>query len=434
MLGARPKSLPIAPHAPPSKLRLPLAGEVREKDKTRPIYAVWEITLACDLACRHCGSRAGRGRPDELDTKEALDLVHQMHELGVLEVTVIGGEAYLRDDWTAIVAEIRKLGMQCSMTTGGRGLTPERARQAKDAGLQSVSVSVDGLRESHDTLRGVAGSFDAAMAAMDNLAAVGMPYSSNTQINRQNLAEIPEVFELLIRKNIRAWQMQLTTAMGRAGDEPEMLLEPYQVLEVIPMLARLKKRGDAAGVRFWPGNNIGYYGPFESTIRAQFPGKHRGTCGAGKLVLGIEANGDIKGCPSLPTDVYVGGNVRSTPLRDVWERAAPLRFTRDMTVDDLYGFCRDCYYAESCMSGCNWTTHVLLGKTGDNPYCHHRALELLERGERERLEKVSDAPGLPFDHGVFKVVREPWPSEEERLRYAKMGEIERESSAPMTGT
>ena len=76
-LGPRPRSLPIAPTALPSaKVRLPLADQVRPQDAVRPIYAVWEITLACDLACRHCGSRAGRERPDELSTAECLDLVN----------------------------------------------------------------------------------------------------------------------------------------------------------------------------------------------------------------------------------------------------------------------------------------------------------------------------------------------------------------------
>ena len=105
--------------------------------------------------------------------------------------------------------------------------------------------------------------------------------------------------------------------MGRAGDEPEMLLEPYQMLDVIPMLAELKGRAKARGVRLYPGNNVGYYGPFEHVLRAEYPGKHRGACSAGKLTLGIEANGDIKGCPSLPSDVYVGGNVRREKRVDV---------------------------------------------------------------------------------------------------------------------
>ena len=91
------RSLPLAPRAEPGLRHLPLASEARDVDrKFRPIYAVWEVTLKCDLACRHCGSRAGRARPDELSNEECLDLVRQMAALGVLEVTVIGGEAYLR--------------------------------------------------------------------------------------------------------------------------------------------------------------------------------------------------------------------------------------------------------------------------------------------------------------------------------------------------
>src|SRR5688572_18472029 len=139
-LGARPRSLPIAPTAEPSRKRLPLADEVRPIDQRwYPVYAVWEVTLRCDLACRHCGSRAGRSRPDELTTEEALDLVAQMAELGVKEVTVIGGEAYLREDWTEIVRAVRAHGMTCTMTTGGRRPPPRPAGRAEGAGAPERS-------------------------------------------------------------------------------------------------------------------------------------------------------------------------------------------------------------------------------------------------------------------------------------------------------
>src|SRR4051812_43122990 len=138
-----PRSLPILPRAPradPALRHLPLAGEARDVDRAwRPIYAVWELTLKCDLACGHCGSRAGRTRPDELDTATCLDLVAQMAALGVLEVTVIGGEAYLHQDWLLIIEAIRRAGMQCSMTTGGRGMNPRRARAPPGGGPPSGS-------------------------------------------------------------------------------------------------------------------------------------------------------------------------------------------------------------------------------------------------------------------------------------------------------
>ena len=411
-LAPRPRSLPLAPHALPSRRNLPLAPGVRAVDGVRPVYAVWEVTLRCDLLCRHCGSRAGRARPDELDTAEALDLVRQMAELGVKEVTLIGGEAYLRDDWLDIIRAVRAHGMACSVTTGARAMTRERARGAREAGLQSISVSVDGLRGTHDALRALDGSFDAAMAGIETIRAEGLQVSVNTQINRPNLHEIPELFELLIAAGIHDWQVQITVAMGRAADEPEILLEPYQMLDVLPMLARLKLRANAAKVRIYPGNNVGYYGPHEHLLRGSFPGGHRGSCGAGRGVLGIEANGDIKGCPSLPSADYVGGNVREQSLKDIWERSAPLQFTRTRTVDDLQGHCRTCYYNEECMGGCSWTTHVLFGKPGNNPFCHHRALELLREGRRERIVRTEAAPGLPFDHGRFSIVEEPWPEDE----------------------
>jgi radical SAM protein with 4Fe4S-binding SPASM domain len=403
----------VAPHAEPARRRLPLAPEARPVDQRwRPIYAVWEITLRCDLACRHCGSRAGRTRPDELDTAEALDLVRQMAELGVKEVTIIGGEAYLRPDWLDIVRAVRAAGMQCTMATGGRGVTAELARRAKEAGLQSVSVSIDGLRDTHDTLRGVAGSWDAAFAALGHLRAAGIPVSANTQIGALSWRELPELFEKLVVAGIHSWQLQLTVAMGRAADEPHLLLQPWQLLEVMPMLARLKRRADEARVRIWPGNNLGYFGPYEAMFRGGLPRGHLHSCGAGRASLGIEANGDIKGCPSLPTADYVGGNVRETSLRDIWERAAPLRFTRDRTVDDLWGLCRSCYYADECRSGCTWTSHVLFGRPGNNPYCHHRALELLRDGRRETVVRVREAEGKPFDQGLFELVVDDFPADE----------------------
>ena len=424
-IGRRPRSLPIAPKAPPAKNHLPLAPEARDVDrKWRPIYTVWEITLACDLACRHCGSRAGRERPDELSTEEALDLVRQLAELGCKEVTLIGGEAYLRDDWTQIAKAVTGFGMRCGITSGGRNFTEERARAAKEAGIASVSISVDGHQETHDALRGVKGSYDAALQAMRNLRAAGIPVTANTQINRGSMREMESLFDTLTAEGIRSWQIQLTVAMGRAADEPHILLEPYQMIEVMPMVARLKKRCVEKKVALWPGNNIGYFGPYETLLKGTMPRGHMASCGAGRSTLGIEANGDIKGCPSLPTADWVGGNIRENSLQTIWERSEPLRYTRDRTVEDLFGYCRTCYYADTCRAGCSWTTHVLFGKPGNNPFCHHRALELLREGKRERIVRVKEAAGLPFDHGEFEIVLEDWPEGmlERARRIAETGE------------
>jgi MoaA/NifB/PqqE/SkfB family radical SAM enzyme len=99
---------------------------------TRPrrTYAVWELTLACNLACGHCGSRAGSPRDAELTTAQALDVVAQLDQAGIDEVTLIGGEAFLRRDWLTIAAAITGRGMTCTATTGGY-------RAARSAGPRS---------------------------------------------------------------------------------------------------------------------------------------------------------------------------------------------------------------------------------------------------------------------------------------------------------
>jgi radical SAM protein with 4Fe4S-binding SPASM domain len=401
------RKLPLAPRAPAARRHLPLAEAVRPVDqRARPILAVWEITLACDLACGHCGSRAGRARPDELSTDEAFTLVDQLAELGVIEVVLIGGESYLRDDWCAIIRRIAERGMQPLLTTGGRGMTAERAADAAHAGLVSASVSLDGLRDTHDRQRGVAGSFDAALEALRNLRDAGVGVSANTQINRLSLPELPALLETLIAHGAHSWQIQLTVAMGRAADHPEWLLQPYDLLELFPMLDRLAARCRDADVRLWPGNNVGYFGPYETVLRGTMTRGHHVGCGAGVWGLGIEADGTIKGCPSLATAGWTGGNVRDAKLVDIWERGAAMRYIRDRTVDDLWGFCRSCYYADECRGGCTWTAESLLGKPGNNPMCHHRALEMQRIGKRERLVQIASAPGLPFDQGRFELIVE----------------------------
>lgn len=387
--------------------RLPLAVESRAIDQAyRPIYAVWEVTLSCDLACRHCGSRAARARPDELSTAECLDVVDQLAELGTYEVILIGGEVYLREGWLDILRRIRDRGMTPLITTGGRGLTRELAAAAAEAGLVSASVSLDGAEATHDRLRGVPGSYRAARAAMRHLREAGVRVSVNTQINRLSMPELPDVLEALIEGGAHTWQIQLTVAMGRAADEPEVLLQPYDMLALFPLLGRIKDRCDEAGVLLWTGNNVGYFGPYETKLRGTTQRGHMVSCGAGRAGLGIESDGTIKGCPSLHTEKWAAGNIREHRLADIWERSVKMRYTRDRTVDDLWGYCRSCYYAEDCMAGCTWTSESLLGRPGNNPLCHHRALEHQRMGKRERLIQVESAPGAPFDQGRFEIVVE----------------------------
>jgi radical SAM protein with 4Fe4S-binding SPASM domain len=393
--------------------------DIRRDDPRKPIFVVWELTLKCDQPCGHCGSRAGKAREVELSTKEILEVAASLARLGTREVAIIGGEAYLRPDLHEIVRAIADLGMRPTMQTGGRAFTLELAKSLREAGLESLGVSIDGPGRVHDRLRGNLGSHAAAVRALKNAREARLVISANTQVNRLTVDLLRETAAELQALGIQTWQVQLTGPMGRAADRPEWILEPWRIVEVIDTLAAIQldavERGvvDDFGIpfRLIANNNIGYYGPHEQVIRSRPGGDemyYQG-CQAGIYLLGIESDGTVKGCPTLPTESYAGGNVRQMSLEDLWGRTQALRFARDRTTDELWGFCKTCYYADECRAGCSWTVHTTLGRRGNNPFCYHRVKQLQKRGIRERLVPVERAPNKPYDHGRFEIVEEPWP-------------------------
>jgi radical SAM protein with 4Fe4S-binding SPASM domain len=371
---------------------------------------VWELTLACDLSCRHCGSRAGDARNEELTREQALDVVEQLADVGVREVTLIGGEAYLNADCFVIARALVDKGIVVGITTGGFGLDAARVAQAEEAGVRAISLSIDGLGQTHDAQRGRRGAFDAALAAARRVSASGIYLSVNTQINRLSLPELPALARLMVELNVSDWRVQLTVPLGNAADRADLVLQPIDLLDLFPLLAWMQETLlEPNEVRLRPGNNVGYFGPYEEWVRFRGDeGAHFNRCRAGTYALGIEADGTLKGCPSLPTTPYAGGDLRVSRLNDLLARE-PITRLGARTVEDLSGFCRTCYYAEPCHGGCSYTAHSWLGYPGNNPLCIHRALAFEAEGKHERLVRVESAGGQPFDHGRFEIRVEPLP-------------------------
>lgn len=391
-------------------------------DRYHPAYVVWELTLRCDHACRHCGSRALKPRPDELSTTEALAVVTQLASMRTREVVLIGGEAYLHEGFLRIIAALQVAGITPVMTSGGMGITPERAQLMADAGLQRVSISIDGLAASHEYIRRRPDSFAQTTQAIQSIKAAGMVASANTHFNRINLHDLEGLYAHLLALGVNSWQVQITAALGRAADQPEMLFQPWDLLDFIPRLAALKRKGFHDGLLIMPGNNLGYFGPEEALLRSPHPpelahtkpAEHFQGCQAGKFVMGIESQGAVKGCPSLQSESYVGGNLRQQSLTEIWNHSEKLAFRREPIA--LWGFCASCPFGEVCQGGCNFTAHALFGKPGNNPYCHFRARSLQKQGLRERLVTETAAPGTPFDHRHFTLLTEAFDSPDPGLR------------------
>ena len=401
--------LPVVQSLPPSKGRsYDLSEYATPGQVPRPALAVWELTLACDHRCLHCGPRAGKARPDELTTEEALTLVDELAELGVGEVVLIGGEAYLRNDFVLVIRRIRERGMACTLTTGGLGLTRKRAEAMVEAGVQGINVSIDGMEATHDHVRNRQGSWKRAIAALRHARAAGARISVNTQLNQRSRHELLQLLPHLAEAGISAWQLQITCPHGNAVENADLVLQPYMFLELFEALDVVADQCRERGIVLWPGNNLGYFGPNEYKLRKHQKRQsgHFTGCHAGHRTISIESNGMIKNCPSLGGAENTGGSWREHSLAELWAKAPQLRYFRERTVDDLWGYCRECYYAEACMGGCTAASEPLLGRPGNNPFCHHRALEMDRQGLRERIELVRGAEDRPFAAGLFRVIRE----------------------------
>src|SRR5262249_48928028 len=157
-----------------------------------------------------------------LSTAECLEVVEALARLGTREVSLIGGEAYLRSDWIEIIRAIRANGMYCAVQTGGRSLNQQRLERAVEAGLNGLGVSLDGLEALHDRLRGVKGSFRKAIEALRCAKRAGLHVSVNTQVGASTMDDLPGLMDAIIDVGARHWQIQLTVPAGNAADHDEL--------------------------------------------------------------------------------------------------------------------------------------------------------------------------------------------------------------------
>jgi len=354
------------------------AAEVRrlkEGSPFRPFNCVWELTLACDLSCKHCGSRAGEARPRELSTVEALSLVDQLAELECELVTLSGGEPLLRDDWDLIGRACADRGMKVNMVTNGVTVDADVARRAVEAGFCNVAVSLDGPEAVHDAVRGK-GNFARSCQGLRALRDAGMSTAVMTTVHRSTIDHLAETRRVAIDAGAAMWRLQLGKPMG-CLDESDTI-DPRRLLDLIPWLAAMKREG---GIHVAVGDSLGYYGPHDRTLRGWgWRGRHERWqgCQAGRFAVGLESDGGIKGCLSIQgwhegaTDLARVGTVREAPLAGLWFDPQLFAWNRVFDPATLAGECARCSKARTCRGGATCVTTAVHGKPGDDPYCYLR--------------------------------------------------------------
>lgn len=350
-----------------------------QTQKYVPKTCVFEATLACNLQCRHCGSRAGRPRPDELTAEEASQVFRDLAALGCERVTISGGEPTMRGDWLELVSSASEAGLRVGIITNALKFDFEAACEAKKRGLGAVGLSVDGpSAKIHDMIRGKVGHFERLKRAMADCRRAEVPFAVVTFVHQNNIEALEEMYEMIRDQGAFAWQVQMGTEMGNMKDNRDLLVSPKQLLRLQSTLARLIKRGE---LRIDISDSIGYHGHHEHILRAhpqqgRKPGRFTG-CPAGMRVVGIESNGNVKGCLSIMAGYneegqsFVEGNVRERSLVDIWNDPNAFAYNRQWQLDDLGGFCRTCKNATLCRGGCR-AKMTASGGGVENPLCAYR--------------------------------------------------------------
>lgn len=344
-----------------------------------PKFCVWELTLACNAKCIHCGSTAGKARGDELTTAEALELVGELAASGCYSVTLSGGEPLVRRDWPEIAAAIREGGMRLEMITNGLAVEAQ-ADAVAAAGFFAVTMSVDGTESVHDRLRGTPGGLKRLLRGAASLKERGVRLGACTQVNRLNLPVMDEIHAMLRENGFDGWQIQLTMPMGlaSAGDEG-ICIAPEQLPELEPKILEYQRDPE-----FFcqASDNVGYMNRHEPRLRSGTgrDGAFFNGCHAGLSVVGITSDGRVRGCLSLPPD-FDEGSVRERPFGEIWYDPSAFAWNRSPGAKKLGGECAKCPFGKICRAGCTCMAHASTGATGHNPYCLFALESRAGRGE-----------------------------------------------------
>ncbi len=323
---------------------------------------VWEITLACCFRCAYCGSRGGKARDNELSTAECLDVARQLAELGCRRVSVIGGEAFMRPDWAQIVQALTARGVKVCIITNGFRMTEDIIRSLKRVHIESVAVSLDGLREVHDAYR-QKGSYDRAMETLHTLAAAGIPVSVITSLRADNAPQLPQFYQELKRLPLFAWQLQACSPMGNANDNGVSVAFDAQ-----KVLSFVYKTAKTAPFKVGVADNIGYYTPEEGSVRGVKGAVFTG-CSAGLTTLGIDSVGNVRGCESMYDARFIEGNLRERSLLEIWTDPDAFAYNRRFNTTMLTGGCKDCPHGDICAGGCRSYDYFTTGRLYENRLC-----------------------------------------------------------------
>ncbi len=338
---------------------------------------VWELTLACNLKCLHCGSTAGGRRAEELSTREALDLCADLKKSGCRGVALMGGEPLLRKDFFEIAARVRELGMELSVITNGTIHSEEIFAKLKKLKPRAVAVSLDAADPAlHDKIRGLAGAFRKTTDFMNRCLKEGLPVSVITTVHKLNIGELAKLRDLIKGRGI-AWQVQ--TAGGEGGRfSKEFLLDPEEFYSVGLFVEACRREYSPEELPVIGAHDLGYNSALLKNVSLY---EKWDGCQAGISVAGVRSDGGVTGCLAINDDKFMEGNVRQKNFFRIWNSPGSFLYTRGFKQEQAGLNCAACEHIETCKGGCNEMSLMKTGVSHNDPYCFCRLEKEIFRDE-----------------------------------------------------
>lgn len=202
-----------------------------------PKIVVYNITSSCNLDCRHCYFQAtDSAAHDELTQQEARGLIEDLANFGVAVLLFSGGEPLLRGDIFTLANFAQGKGMRTILSTNGTLITKEVARQIQQAGFAYVGISLDGLEKTNDWFRKKPGAFSRALSGIKNCQSTGLKVGLRFTVTKDNVAELPAIFDLVEEEQIRRFCIYHLVYSGRGSSLQESDLTHQQRRKIMELI------------------------------------------------------------------------------------------------------------------------------------------------------------------------------------------------------
>lgn len=341
-----------------------------------PRRVYWEVTRACDLACRHCRAEAApEPDPAELSSAEGLQLLHDLARFGepLPHLILTGGDPLKRADLFDLIAAARRLGFDVSVAPSGTArLTGGAVEALSRAGVSAISLSLDGSNpDHHDALRGVSGCYARTLEAARACVAAGLPFQVNTLVSAETLDDLPAIYWWATELGAARWSLFFLVSVGRGS-----VFQPITPEQCEQLFERILDLGEAEGPIITTTEAPHFRRVVVERARRAARGTStspRGSMGHGagirdgNGIMFISHTGELWPSGFLPLSA---GNVReSDPV--VLYRHSRL-FSSLRSAEIFHGRCGRCEYGESC-GGSRARAFAATGDPlGEDPLCRYQ--------------------------------------------------------------